>query len=361
MKKSKQLVLENGQVFKGECFGADTEAVGEIVFNTSMVGYQEILSDPAYAGQIVMMTYPPMGQYGITDEDFENKTPAIAGMVVRECCDTPSNFRFTKTLSEELAEHKIPGISGLDTRMITRILRDKGPMKAVIVDDGVTVDEALSIIGQASSDKRPVERVSCTKRWFKRTPKHKFDVVMADCGLKMSLVNILNERGCNVTVVPFSANAEEVMQFKPDGLLISSGPGDPRELPELVELVRSLKGKIPIAGIALGHQLIALSYGAGITRLKAGHHGGRPVKLVSDDRIITVEHNHNFTVDASGIKDPAVKVLCEDVVDRSVEALSCDRDMVISTQFYPEGAPGPQETLFFDTFINWMDKNKKEE
>lgn len=360
MKKAKQLVLENGEVFHGIGFGAEGSSAGEIVFNTSMVGYQEILSDSAYAGQIVVMTYPPMGQYGITDEDFENRTPALAGMVVRECCETPSNFRFTKTLSEELAEHGIPAISEIDTRMLTRIIRDKGCMKAAIVDAEMPKEKALELIKKSKAEKRPVEKVSCKKRWFKRTQRHKFDVVVIDCGLKLSLVDILNKMGCNVTVVPFSTSMEEVMQFRPDGVLISSGPGDPRELPELIELVNGLKGKIPVAGIALGHQIIALSYGALISKLKAGHHGGRPVKMVKDGRIITVEHNHNFTVDASAIKDPAVKVICEDVVDRSVEGIACRRDMVLSTQFYPEGAPGPQEKLFFDTFVEWMKTNGQE-
>ena len=356
MKKARQLVLENGDVFQGEGFGSGAITVGEIVFNTSMVGYQEIISDSAYAGQIVVMTYPPMGQYGIMDEDFENRNLSVSGLVARECCDTPSNFRFTKTLSEELAEHGIPGISGIDTRMLTRTIRDKGCMKAAIVDASMPKEEALALIRDSRADRRPVEKVSCTGRWFRRTPQHKFDVVIVDCGLKLSLIDILKARGCNVTVVPFSTTAEEVMQFRPDGVLISSGPGDPRDLPELLDLVNGLKGRIPVAGTALGHQIIALSYGAGIRRLKAGHHGGRPVRMAGDGSIITVEHNHNFTIDASLIKDSGVEVICNDVVDGSVEGIRCSRDRVISVQFYPEGAPGPQENMFFDTFVEWMRK-----
>ncbi|MBQ0025571.1 MAG: carbamoyl phosphate synthase small subunit [Bacteroidales bacterium] len=357
--KSKRLVLESGEVFDGIGFGAQGSVSGEIVFNTSMVGYQEIISDPAYAGQIVVMTYPPMGQYGITDEDSESRFPAIAGLVVREYCDTPSNFRYTKTLSEEMSEHGVTGLSEIDTRMLTRTIRDKGCMKAAIVDGDTSVEDALKLISSsaASGPESPVAKASCSKRWFRRTPQHKFDVVVIDCGLKYSLIDALIARGCNVTVVPFNTTKEEIERFQPDGIVISSGPGDPRRLPELVAAAGELKGKYPLCGIALGHQILALTYGAEIQRMKAGHHGGRPVRLVKEERIVTVEHNHNFTVDLSCVCDKDVEILYEDVVDHSIEGIVCNRDKVISSQFYPEGAPGPKEELVLDTFVDWM-KNR---
>lgn len=354
MKKMK-LVLGNGQVFNGIGSASETPAVGEIVFNTSMVGYQEILSDPSYAGQIVVMTYPLMGQYGITDDDFEARNPGLCGLVVRECCDTPSNFRYTKTLSEELDEHGIPCLSGVDTRMITRIIRNEGCMMAAIVDEQTSTEDALAMIKETGMKENPVAASSCAKRWFSRTPHHKFDVVIIDCGLKHSIVAELNKRGCNVTVVPFNSTAEEILSFNPDGILISNGPGDPCGLPEIVRVIETLKGRLPIYGICLGHCLIALAYGAEIRRMKCGHHGGHPVRIAENGRIITTEHNHNYTVDADSLKGTGLEVTYTDVTDGTVEGIGCAADRVASVQFYPEGAPGPKESPFFDSFIKAME------
>lgn len=250
MKKMK-LVLESGQEFCGLCQGAQAPAVGEIVFNTSMVGYQEILSDPAYAGQIVVMTYPLIGQYGITAEDFESRATGIAGLVVGECCDTPSNFRYTKTLSEELEERGVPCLSGLDTRMITRLIRGKGAVRAAIVDESMPLADVLKLISLTPIRTNAVPQVSCSKRWFSRTPHHTYDVVIIDCGMKHSIVSALNRRGCNVTVVPFDTPVQDILAFNPDGILISNGPGDPERLPGIIALVNELRGKLPIYGICL--------------------------------------------------------------------------------------------------------------
>lgn len=354
--KEMKLVLGNGMEFPGKAYGAAVPAAGEIVFNTSMVGYQEVISDPAYSGKIVVMTYPLMGQYGITAEDYEARNTAPAGLVVRECCETPSNFRFTKTLSEELEEHGVPCLSGLDTRMLTRIIRDSGQMKAAIVDSGTPTAEALGLIESSSSDGSGlVAGVSCGKRWFSRTPNHRFDVVALDCGIKHSVVTELNRLGCNVTVVPFNFSAEEILAFNPNGVLVSGGPGSPEDVSELTELVNALKGRLPVAGISLGHQLIAMSYGARISRLECPHHGGRPVRRLSDGRIFTACHNHDYTVDAASLSRTALEVSFVDVCDGSVEGLSCPSDRVISVQFYPEGAPGPKESDFFDNFIQMME------
>lgn len=352
--QTKKLVLENGIEMKGFSFGADRPAVGEIIFNTSMVGYQEVISDPAYAGQIVVMTYPPMGQYGIADEDFESRHLSIAGLIAREYCDTPSNFRYTKSLSEELSEESVPALYGLDTRMLTCIIRDNGSMKAAIVDEDVPLEKALEMIADCKSASTAVESVTTAKRWFKRTPHHKHDVVVIDFGVKMSLIDCLTESGCNVTVVPFNATTEEILGFNPDGVLLSSGPGNPALLPETIGTLNALKGKLPIAGIGLGHELIAMSYGAKIKKLAPGHHGGRPVRNLETGRIEAVEHNHGYAVSATNLPK-TLKVCFEDVVDKSIEGLKCEKDKVITCAFYPEGAPGPKVESFFTKFIGWME------
>ena len=355
MKKMK-LVLETGQEFSGAGYGAGTPAVGEIVFNTSMVGYQEILSDPAYAGQIVVMTYPLMGQYGIMDEDFESRAVCLSGLVVREYCDTPSNFRYTKTLGEELEEHGIPCISDVDTRMLTRIIRRKGQLRAAIVDEDMNLVDALKLITASKTGEDFVSKVSCTKRWFSRTPEHNFDVVVIDCGLKHSIISALNRRGCNVTVVPFNTSMEDILAFNPDGVLISNGPGNPAAHTELVEVIDSLKGKLPIFGICLGMELIALSYGAKIERIGCGHHGGHPVRNLKTGRISTAEHNHNYAVTMESLAGTKLEAAYVDAADGTLEGIECREDKVFAVQFYPEGGPGPEETNFFDKFVKMMER-----
>ena len=257
---TKKLVLENGREFFGYGYGADVERVCELVFNTSMVGYQEILSDPSYTGQMVVMTYPLIGNYGITDEDFETRFPSIGGMVVRECNENPSNFRYTKTFSEVLDEQGIPCIGGVDTRMITRIIRDEGCQRAAIVDIDTPHEKAMEMILSTPLQSDQVKQVSSRKRWFSRTPNHKYDIVAVDCGIKYNIIRQLNAKGCNVTVVPYNTTLDEIMAFNPDGIFLSNGPGDPENVPEVVELIREVRGRIPLFGICLGHQLISLAY-----------------------------------------------------------------------------------------------------
>ncbi len=217
---NKKIILENGKEFYGYGFGADKTAINEIVFNTSMVGYQEIISDPSYTDQMVCMTYPLIGNYGICDEDFETRVPTMGGLIVREYNDLPSNFRYTKTLAEVLDEYDIPGISGVDTRMITRIIRDEGSQKVMLCDADMPYDEAYKMLLAYQIPTDMVSRVSCKKRWYSRTPNHRFDVVAIDCGIKMNIVRKLNEKGCNVTVVPYNITAEEILSMQPDGLFL---------------------------------------------------------------------------------------------------------------------------------------------
>ena len=350
-----KLVLEDGREFSGFGYGAGLPVAGEIVFNTSMVGYQEILSDPAYSGQIVLMTYPLIGQYGITDEDYESRMRGPVALVVRECCGTPSNFRYTKTLSEDLEDHGVACLEGVDTRMITRIIREGKVRRAAIVSEKTTVQEALELINGKSGDDNPVAGVSCRKRWFSRTPQHSYDVVVIDCGLKHSIVSVLNNLGCNVTVVPFDSSSEDILAFNPDGILVSGGPGDPAELNSVIKVIDSLKGRLPIFGIGLGCCLVAISYGATVERMKCGHHGGHPVRNMADGKIYTAEHNHDYAVNAESLKSTPLEITYKDVADGTVEGLECVRDKVSLVQFYPEGGPGPRETSYFERFIKMME------
>lgn len=355
MKDSRKmkLVLEDGSEFAGVGFGE--AVVGEIVFNTSMVGYQEILSDPAYAGRIVLMTYPLIGQYGIMDEDYESRAGGPAALVVRECCGTPSNFRYTKTLPEDLEDRGITCMARVDTRMATRILREGKVRRAAVVDEDVSVAEAQALITSTHTDENPVAKVSCRKRWFSRTPQHTYDVLVIDCGMKHGIVSALNALGCNVTVVPFDTAPEDMMAFNPDGLLFSGGPGSPAALPSIVSAINSLKGRLPIFGIGLGHQLISLSYGAELERMVCGHHGDHPVRCLSTGKIYTVGENHDFAVKASSLKGTLLTLTHVDVADGTVEGVECPEDRVCSVQFYPEGRPGPCETDFFEKFVKMME------
>lgn len=355
MSSKMKLVLETGQEFLGEGFGACVPVVGEIVFNTSMVGYQEILSDPSYSGNIVLMTYPLIGQYGITDEDYESRSAGATGIVVREQCDTPSNFRFTKTISEEMEEHRIPGISGLDTRMLTHIIREKGPLRAALVPEQTSTSKALEMIRNMRDDKDPLAKVSCTKRWFSRTLHHKWDVVVLDCGVKHSIVKALNGLGCNVTVVPYSSSVDEIMAFHPDGVLVSSGPGNPYLLGRTIEIINGLKGKVPLVGIGLGFELIALSYGVVLEKLTCGQHGGAPVRNIQTGKIITVEHNYTYAVKENSLDSTTLTVTYRNVADSTAVGIENRADRVSAVQFYAEGGPGVQVSEFFDSFIKAME------
>ena len=355
---TKKLVLEDGREFYGYGYGADVERVCELVFNTSMVGYQEILSDPSYTGQIVVMTYPLIGNYGITDEDFETKFPSIGGMVVRECNENPSNFRYTKTLSEILEEYNIPAISGVDTRRITRIIRNEGCQRVIITDAGVSREEAMERLRNTPLKHDQVSRVTCRKRWFSRTPNHKYDVVAVDCGIKYNIVRCLNAKSCNVTVVPCTSSVEEILAFQPDGLFLSNGPGDPEDVAHVIELIRELRGRLPIFGICLGHQLISLAYGAQTYKLKFGHRGGNhPVKNLLTGRVEMTSQNHNYAVDADTLKGTGLEITHINLLDNTVEGLRSVEDRLFSVQYHPESAPGPQDSSYlFDQFIDLMRK-----
>lgn len=357
---NKKIVLEDGEEYLGYGFGADLESICEIVFNTSMVGYQEIVSDPSYTYQMVVMTYPLIGNYGITDDDYETKQPTIGGLIVREYNDLPSNFRYTKTLSEYLEENNIPGIYGVDTRKLTRSIRDKGSRKVIITDISTSKEDALAKIEKYNPPKDAVSKVSCKKKWYSRTANPKFNIVAVDCGIKLNIIRSLNKRGCNVTVVPYNTKYEKIVELKPDGIFLSNGPGDPEDVTEVIELVKKLKGKYPIFGICLGHQMISLAYGAKTYKLKFGHRGGNhPVLNLKTDKIEITSQNHSYAVDENSLKGTELEVTHKNILDNTVEGVECKKDKVFSVQYHPESAPGPQDSSYlFDQFIDLMGGKK---
>lgn len=354
----KKIVLENGKEFYGYGFGADVTAINELVFNTSMVGYQEIISDPSYTDQMVCMTYPLIGNYGMTDEDYETKVPTMGGLIVREYNDLPSNFRYTKTLSEVLLEYDIPGISGVDTRMITRIIRDEGSQKVMICDANKPLVDALQMVRDYQIPTDMVSRVSCKKRWYSRTPNHKYDVVAIDCGIKHNIIRKLNEKGCNVTVVPFDTSADEIMKMQPDGLFLSNGPGNPEDVQPVINVVKELHGQLPIFGICLGHQMISLALGAKTFKMKFGHRGGNhPVMNIETGKIEITSQNHSYAVDVKSLEGTPLTLTHKNLLDDTAEGVESADNKLFSVQYHPESAPGPQDSAYlFDKFIDLMAK-----
>ena len=356
----RKIVLEDGSEYYGYAFGSVDNRVCELVFNTSCVGYQEIISDPSYTDQMVVMTYPLIGNYGITDDDFETRTPTIGGLVVSEYNDLPSNFRYTKTLGEIMQENRILGIEGIDTRSLTRKIRDNGSMRALITGIDTSASDAVNIINNTPVPHDAVSRVSCKKRWYSRTPNHKLNVVAVDCGIKLNIIRSLNARGCNMTIVPFDTPAEEILRMNPDGLFLSNGPGNPEDVTPVIELVRSLRGKLPIFGICLGHQMVSLAYGAKTYKLKFGHRGGNhPVKNLQSGKIEITSQNHSYAVDERSLSDTGLTVTHRNILDGTVEGVECAADRVFSVQYHPESAPGPQDSSYlFDKFVGIMKEAK---
>ncbi len=356
-KRRKKLVFENGEVFCGFGFGADAERVCEVVFNTAMVGYQEIFSDPSYKDQFVCMTYPLIGNYGLTAEDNESKTPHMGGFIVREYNESLANFRAAKTLAEEMEELGIPGIEGVDTRRITRMIRDGGSMRAMLCDADKPDADALAQIKATPVPHDQVKQVTCEKKWYARTSGVKYNVVAVDCGIKLSIIGSLTRRGCNVTVVPYDTPAEEILALSPDGLFLSNGPGNPEDVQPVIQLVKELQGKLPIFGICLGHQMIALANGCKTYKLKFGHRGGNhPVMNLATGKIEITSQNHSYAVDPDSVPGSGLTVTHVNLLDQTVEGLACVKDMVFSVQYHPESCPGAQDSAYlFKQYMEMMD------
>ena len=321
-----------------------------------MTGYQEIISDPSYTDQGIVFSYPLIGNYGITDEDFESRILSPSAVLVRDLNLSPSNFRATRTMEEVLFDSGIPGISGLDTRKLVRSIRDVGSRRGLITDADTPAEEGLKRIRETPVPHDAVKRRSCVKKWYSRTSHPRFHVVIIDCGMKANIVRMLNKNRCNVTVVPYMTPADEILALSPDGVLVSNGPGDPVDVPEVIESLRILRGKTVIFGICLGHQLIALSYGAETYKLKFGHRGGNhPVKELRTGKIEITSQNHSYAVKEESLEGTGLTVTHRNVLDDTVEGLSCEEEKVFSVQYHPESAPGPEDsTGLFTRFTEMM-------
>ena len=356
----RKLILEDGQEYFGYGFGAENDRVCEIVFNTSMAGYQEILSDPSYTYQAVVTTYPLIGNYGMAADDYETDVPTIGALIVHEYNDEPSNFRSAETLDSVMKRFGIAGISGVDTRKINRSIRDHGSCRVLMTDASVSLEEGLNILKDSEIPHDAVSRVSCKGIRKFCAENERFHIVAVDCGMKKNIVRSLNSRGCSVTVVPWNTPAEEIRSLRPDGVFISNGPGDPADVPETAASVRELIGQLPIFGICLGHQIISIAYGACTYKLKFGHRGGNhPVKDLKTGKIEITSQNHSYAVDIESLAQTPLTVTHINLLDGTVEGVECADDRVFSVQYHPESAPGPQDSAYlFDKFIKMMEESK---
>ncbi len=355
-----RLLLEDGTLFTGKSFGSAGESVGEVVFNTGITGYQEVLSDPSYCGQIVTMTYPLIGNYGITRDDFESVRPFIHGFVVREHEEAPSNWRAQYTLGSLLKEYGIIGISGIDTRMLTRKIRHHGVMKGILTTSNQSVEELKELLAATPLLTDQVSRVS-TKNVFS-APGDKERVVLVDYGAKSGIVRDLSKRGCDVVVVPQDATADQIRRLAPDGILLSNGPGDPKDVPHAAEMIKQLLGEFPIFGICLGHQLFALACGADTEKLKFGHRGGNhPVKDLVSGRCYITSQNHGYTVKEQSIEGTDLEITHINNNDRTIEGLKHKTHPAFSVQYHPEAAPGPFDSSYlFDDFLAMIHQFKQD-
>ena len=353
------LILEDGTVFTGTSIGSDREVISEIVFNTSMTGYLEVLTDPSYAGQAVVMTYPLIGNYGICYDDMESDRPWPDGFIVRELSRLPSNFRSTDTIQNFLSRYDIPGIAGIDTRALTKILREKGTMNGMITTREYSqIDEILPRL-KAYNTGKVVEKVTCPEKYVLEGDGPK--VALLDLGAKRNIARNLNQRGCQVTVYPALTSAQEIIDENPDGIMLSNGPGDPKECTSIIEEIRKLyETDIPIFAICLGHQLMALATGADTYKMKYGHRGGNhPVKDLATGRVYISSQNHGYVVDTENL-DPKVAVPAfRNVNDGTNEGLSYTGKNIFTVQFHPEACPGPQDSGYlFDRFMKMMEVKK---
>ncbi|WP_305040974.1 glutamine-hydrolyzing carbamoyl-phosphate synthase small subunit [Geoalkalibacter sp.] len=371
------LALADGRVFHGRAFGASGEVTGEVVFNTSMTGYQEILTDPSYRGEIVAMTYPQIGNYGINLEDVESSRPFLAGFIVKEACEFPSNWRSRMSLDAYLKENGVVGIQGIDTRALVRHIRDKGAQTGIIssvdLDPARLVEKARqapSIVGRDL-----VREVTCDQPYHwsegpwrlgegylsaEQAPRYK--VVAYDFGIKRNILRKLVASGCDVTVVPADTPAEKVLAMNPDGVFLSNGPGDPEPIVYAQENIRKILGKKPVFGICLGHQLLSLALGGKTYKLKFGHRGGnQPVQRGDDGRVEITAQNHGFAVDAASLQDDAIQTHTN-LNDNTVEGLEHKLLPAFSVQYHPEASPGPHDAAYlFEKFTRMMDRAKAEE
>lgn len=349
------LTLEDGTVYTGKSFGATADIAGEVVFNTGLTGYQEVLTDPSYCGQLVNMTYPLIGNYGVNPDDLESGRPRVSAFIVRELCDLPNNWRAEGKLGDYLKEHNIVGLEGVDTRALTRRLRASGTMRGVITQQPPTEEQLVAMRGWSLS--LPVDRVTCKNAYTMGEGRYR--VAVLDFGLKRNILRSLMKLGVHMNIYPARTPAKEILMGGFDGVLLTNGPGDPKENTEIIENIRMLLGKLPIFGICLGHQLLALAAGADTARLKYGHRGtNHPVKDLAQDRVYITSQNHGYTILPETLPAGA-RVSHVSMNDQTVEGVRYDSLHAFTVQFHPEASPGPQDTGYlFDEFIAMMDEVK---
>ena len=362
MKKEAVLALEDGLVLRGTSFGAEGEATGEVVFNTSMTGYQEILTDPSYKGQMVCMTYPLIGNYGVNSEDVESRRPFVEAFIVKEASCVYSNWRANEDLGDYLKKNGVVGIESVDTRALTKHLREHGAKKGVVstktLDEKSLVKKAAASPGLVGRDL--IKEVTCDNA-YDWNEKGDLRVVAIDSGIKLNILRNLAARGCRVRVVPATAKKDEILAFKPHGLFLSNGPGDPEMLPYIVDTVKGLLEELPIFGICLGHQILGQAFGGKTFKMKFGHHGGnQPVIDLVSRRVNITAQNHGFAVDVDSIADKGVELTHINLNDNTCEGMRHKKLPVFSVQYHPEAAPGPHDaTHHFDHFIELMKENKR--
>jgi carbamoyl-phosphate synthase small subunit len=349
-----KLVLANGETLTGESIGHEISndgLLGEIVFNTGMTGYQEVFSDPSYCDQIVVMTYPLIGNYGLNQDDYENLTPALKGIVVKEACDEASNWRNQKSISDFLKEHKIPGIAGVDTRKLTKLIRTQGAMKAVFVTEDTSADKIQSLLNKDMPTDQ-IQRVS-SKTVAHYPGSGGPRVVMMDFGYKKNILTSLLNRGCDVIIVPWNTSVEEIKKYNPKGIMLSNGPGDPKSVPEVLPVIQDLQQQFPLFAICMGHQLFALANGADTEKMKFGHRGANhPVKDFDTDRVYITSQNHGYAVKEDSVDQNNIKVTQVNLNDKSVEGLKHLKHNAFSVQYHPEANPGPSDTNYlFNQFV----------
>lgn len=350
------LLLEDGTTYKGESFGAEGTNFGELVFNTSMTGYQEILTDPSYADQVIVMTYPEIGNYGINEDDFESEKPACKGFIVKSNCEKESHYKSEETISKYLINNNIVGISNIDTRALTRKIREKGCMNCVVTTETIT-DDIKEQLSQYKISKDIV--LTVTRKNIKKLVGENNQIKMAfiDYGAKENIINNLAEKGCDLTIFPATVTSDEILMGGFDALFLSNGPGDPEDVTYSIKTIKDLIGKLPIFGICLGHQILSLVLGAKTYKLKYGHRGGNhPVIDLQTNKVIITSQNHSYAVEESSVPQNAV-ITHKNLNDGTIEGLSYPVLDIESVQFHPEAAPGPTDAN--EIFDNWIEKIKK--